>query len=105
MKIEIDEQFVPTKIVCVGRNYSEHAAELGNEVPKEPLLFLKAPSSIIRNGEAIRIPEYSQQVEHEAELAVVIGRACGRLRDTDNPLKYVKGFTCLNDVTARDLQR
>ncbi|HEY0049254.1 MAG TPA: fumarylacetoacetate hydrolase family protein [Pyrinomonadaceae bacterium] len=95
----------PTKIVCVGRNYAEHAAELGNEVPKEPLLFLKAPSALITEGEAIVIPEQSKQVEHEGELAVVIGRECGNLSENDNPFEYVFGYTCLNDVTARDLQR
>jgi 2-keto-4-pentenoate hydratase/2-oxohepta-3-ene-1,7-dioic acid hydratase in catechol pathway len=95
----------PSKIVCVGRNYAEHAAELGNEVPKEPLLFLKAPSALITEGEAIVIPEQSAQVEHEGELAVVIGRACRKLSESDNPLEYVFGYTCLNDVTARDLQR
>ncbi len=96
---------VPSKIVCVGRNYAEHAAELGNEIPKEPLLFLKAPSAIIGNNEAIKIPEQSAQVEHEGELAVVIGRACKNLPDAENPLEYVFGYLCLNDVTARDLQK
>ncbi|MGI8639560.1 MAG: fumarylacetoacetate hydrolase family protein [Pyrinomonadaceae bacterium] len=95
----------PSKIVCVGRNYAEHAAELGNEVPKDPLLFLKAPSAIITEGESILIPEQSNQVEHEGELAVVIGRSCKNLSDNDNPLDYIFGYTCLNDVTARDLQR
>ncbi len=95
----------PSKIVCVGRNYAEHAVELGNEVPKEPLLFLKAPSSLITEGESIVIPESSKQVEHEGELAVVISRECRRLSDDDNPFDYVFGYTCLNDVTARDLQR
>lgn len=95
----------PSKIVCVGRNYAEHAAELGNEVPKEPLLFLKAPSSLITEGEAIIIPEQSKQVEHEGELAVVIGRSCKNISVSLNPLEYVFGYTCLNDVTARDLQR
>lgn len=95
----------PSKIVCVGRNYAEHAAELGNEVPKEPLLFLKAPSAIITEGEAIIIPSQSNQVEHEGELAVVIGRECKKLSETDDPLDYIFGYTCLNDVTARDLQK
>jgi 2-keto-4-pentenoate hydratase/2-oxohepta-3-ene-1,7-dioic acid hydratase in catechol pathway len=95
----------PSKIVCVGRNYTEHAAELGNTVPKEPLLFLKAPSSVITEGESIIIPEHSNQVEHEGELAVVIGRTCKNLSDTDIPLEKVFGYVCLNDVTARDLQR
>ena len=95
----------PSKIVCVGRNYAEHAAELGNEVPSEPLLFLKPPSSIITENENIVIPPQSNQVEHEGELAVVIGRKCKNLNDTANPLDYVFGYCCLNDVTARDLQR
>ena len=108
LKIE-DVRFLPpvapSKIVCVGRNYAEHAAELGNEVPTEPLLFLKSPSSIITEGESIIIPKQSVQVEHEGELAVVIGRACKDLSDDSNPLDYVFGYACLNDVTARDLQR
>jgi 2-keto-4-pentenoate hydratase/2-oxohepta-3-ene-1,7-dioic acid hydratase in catechol pathway len=95
----------PSKIVCVGRNYAEHAAELGNEVPKEPLLFLKAPSSVINSGEKIRLPGVSSQVEHEGELGVVIGRKCSMLLDDDDPISYVLGYTCLNDVTARDLQK
>ena len=95
----------PSKIVCVGRNYVEHAAELGNEVPTEPLLFLKAPSAIITEGGTINIPPQSNQVEHEGELAVVIGRECSNLSDDANPLEYVFGYTCLNDVTARDLQK
>src|SRR5687768_10145376 len=95
----------PSKIVCVGRNYREHAAELGNPMPTEPLLFLKAPSALISDGEAIELPDDSERVEHEGELAVVIGRRCGRMDDVEDPLAYVLGYTCLNDVTARDLQR
>jgi 2-keto-4-pentenoate hydratase/2-oxohepta-3-ene-1,7-dioic acid hydratase in catechol pathway len=95
----------PSKIVCVGRNYAEHAAELGNEVPQEPLLFLKAPSAIINNGDPIRIPSQSHQVEHEGELAVVIGRRCSGLDAEEDALRYALGYTCLNDVTARDLQK
>ena len=95
----------PTKMVCVGRKYAEHAAELGNEVPSAPLLFLKAPSSIIQSGEAIRLPSQSNQVEHEGELGIVIGRRCHALFEDEDPLAYVLGFTCLNDVTARDLQK
>ena len=95
----------PSKIVCVGRNYAEHAAELGNEVPKEPLLFLKAPSALIGDGDEIILPAQSDQVEHEGELAIVIGRACKDLSGGDDSLDYVFGYTCLNDVTARDLQR
>ena len=105
MKIEIGKEFAPSKIVCVGRNYAEHAAELGNEVPVEPLLFLKAPSAIVFDGDEIVVPTLSAQVEHEGELAVVISKTCKDLTDAVNPFDYVLGYACLNDVTARDLQR
>lgn len=105
MKIEIKANFSPSKIVCVGRNYAEHAAELGNDVPTEPLLFLKAPSAVIYDGDAIVLPPQSDQVEHEGELAVIIGRKCKNLTESDDPFAYVRGYICLNDVTARDLQR
>jgi 2-keto-4-pentenoate hydratase/2-oxohepta-3-ene-1,7-dioic acid hydratase in catechol pathway len=95
----------PSKIVCVGRNYVDHAAELGNVVPSEPLLFLKAPSSIIGPDESIVLPSYSQRVDYEGELAVVVGRRCAHLGDADDPLSCLLGYTCLNDVTARDLQK
>jgi len=95
----------PSKIVCVGRNYAEHAAELGNQVPTEPLLFLKAPTAVINSEETIVLPKYSKQVEHEGELAVVIGRRCKSLFDDEDPVSYILGYTCLNDVTARDLQK
>jgi 2-keto-4-pentenoate hydratase/2-oxohepta-3-ene-1,7-dioic acid hydratase in catechol pathway len=95
----------PSKIVCVGRNYREHAAELGNKMPDEPMLFLKAPSAVIASGERIELPPASQQVEHEGELGVVIGRLARKLTEADDPLDYVFGYTCVNDVTARDLQR
>jgi 2-keto-4-pentenoate hydratase/2-oxohepta-3-ene-1,7-dioic acid hydratase in catechol pathway len=95
----------PSKIVCIGRNYAAHAAELGNEVPKEPLMFLKPPSSIIGPEEAIVLTKYSQRVEHEGELALIVGRRCSQLSDADDPLSLVMGYTCLNDVTARDLQK
>src|SRR5579864_1876798 len=95
----------PSKIVCVVRNYAAHAAELGNEVPKEPLIFLKPSSSIIGPEERIVLTKFSQQVEHEGELALVIGRRCSHLRDSDDALSYLLGYTCLNDVTARDLQK
>ncbi|MFL5581198.1 MAG: fumarylacetoacetate hydrolase family protein [Gemmatimonadaceae bacterium] len=94
----------PGKIVCVGRNYRDHAKELGNEVPKEPLLFLKPPSSVLREGEPIRLPGVSQRVEHEAEIGVVIGQTLRRARP-DEALAAVRGIVALNDVTARDLQR
>lgn len=95
----------PSKVVCVGRNYKEHAAELGNTMPDEPLLFLKAPSSVIGDGDSIKLPPESQRVEHEGELGVVIGRRVRKLSDSEDPLSYVLGYTCVNDVTARDLQR
>ena len=99
------EPICPSKIVCVGRNYREHAAELGNKMPDEPLLFLKAPSAIIYSGDEIVLPGASQQVEHEGELGVVIGRVARNIASDEDPLSYVLGYTCVNDVTARDLQR
>ena len=105
MQIEIPESHSPSKIICVGRNYAEHAAELGNDVPKVPLLFLKAPSALIRHEEPIVIPSQSSQVEHEAELAIIIGRDCKDIGDDEDPFQYVRGYTCLNDVTGRDVQR
>jgi len=104
-KIKFLPPVVPSKIVCVGRNYAEHAAELGNDVPKEPLLFLKAPSAVVTDGESILLPHQSRQVEYEGELAVVIGRKCKNLSSVDNLAEYIFGYTILNDVTARDLQR
>ena len=95
----------PSKIVCVGRNYAAHAAELGNEMPREPLIFLKPPSSIIGPDDAILLPSFSNRIEHEAELGVVIGKPCAHLADDEDPLSYVLGYTCVNDVTARDLQK
>ncbi|HLG06358.1 MAG TPA: fumarylacetoacetate hydrolase family protein [Gemmatimonadales bacterium] len=94
----------PSKIVCVGRNYAEHARELGNEVPKAPLLFLKAPSSLIGPGEPIVLPEDSAQVEYEAEIGVVIGKRLHRA-SPGQAEQGIQGFVCLNDVTARDLQK
>ena len=95
----------PQKIVCVGRNYAAHAAELGNEVPKEPLIFLKPPSAIIGPGEPIVLPPQSPKVEHEGELGLVIGKKCAHLKESDDALSYLLGYTCVNDVTARDLQK
>jgi len=94
----------PTKIVCVGRNYVEHAKELGNDVPKIPLIFLKPPSSIINPGETIYLPPQSKQVEHEAELVVVIGKRARNVTAEDAK-NYILGYTVGNDVTARDLQK
>jgi len=94
----------PTKIVCVGRNYPEHARELGNEPPKEPLIFLKPPSSLIASGDSIVYPSLSERVDFEGELGVVIGKRARHVKASD-AYDYVLGYTCVNDVTARDLQR
>jgi 2-keto-4-pentenoate hydratase/2-oxohepta-3-ene-1,7-dioic acid hydratase in catechol pathway len=104
-EVELLAPVLPSKVVCVGRNYREHAAELGNKMPEEPLLFLKAPSSIIGNGDTIELPPESKRVEHEGELGVVIGRRARHISAEEDPLSYVLGYTCVNDVTARDLQR
>jgi 2-keto-4-pentenoate hydratase/2-oxohepta-3-ene-1,7-dioic acid hydratase in catechol pathway len=104
-EISLCAPVTPSKIVCVGRNYREHAAELGNKMPTEPLLFLKAPSAVIASGDRIELPQASQQVEHEGELGVIIGRQARNLSSAEDPLEYVFGYTCVNDVTARDLQR
>src|SRR5262245_31455076 len=96
---------LPSKVVCVGRNYVEHAAELGNEVPREPLLFLKPSTSVIGHQDVVRLPTQSKQVEHEAELAVVIGAPGARRVDRSGAAAAIFGYTCANDVTARDLQR
>ena len=96
---------LPSKVVCVGRNYAEHAAELGNAVPKEPLLFLKPTTSVIGPHDPVRLPPQSHQVEHEAELTVVIGAAGARRVDRAAAGAAVFGYACANDVTARDLQR
>jgi 2-keto-4-pentenoate hydratase/2-oxohepta-3-ene-1,7-dioic acid hydratase in catechol pathway len=94
----------PSKIVCVGRNYVEHAREHGAEVPKAPLLFLKPPSALIGNDEPIILPPASSQVEHEAEIGIVIGTRLQRVTPAEAEAG-IRGFVCLNDVTARDLQR
>ena len=94
----------PSKIVCIGRNYLEHARELGNQVPERPLIFFKPPSSLIAGGEAIVLPPESERVEHEGEIAVVIGRTARRVKAAD-AWDHVAGIAPLNDVTARDLQK
>lgn len=94
---------VPGKIVCVGRNYPQHAAERGEEVPEYPLLFLKPPSAVIGPDESIVLPPQSARVDYEAELAVVIGKR-GRWLDVEEAMSIVAGYTIANDVTARDLQ-
>lgn len=94
----------PTKIVCVGRNYPEHARELGNEIPAEPLIFLKPVSSLIADGDEIVYPALSQRVDFEGELGVIIGRRAHRVKRAD-AMNYVLGYTVVNDITARDLQK
>lgn len=95
----------PGKIVCVGRNYREHAKELGNEVPREPLIFLKPPSSVIAGGEAIRLPSsFSQQVEHEGEIGVVVGARLSNASES-TARDSIAAIVAVNDVTARDLQK
>jgi 2-keto-4-pentenoate hydratase/2-oxohepta-3-ene-1,7-dioic acid hydratase in catechol pathway len=95
----------PSKIVCVGRNYKAHAAELGNEVPKEPLLFFKPSSSLIGPGGMVRRPKISERVDFEGELCVVIGKTCYKLGEDEDVRPYILGYTCLNDISARDLQK
>ena len=95
---------LPSKIVCVGRNYRAHAAELGHAVPEQPLLFLKPPSALLPTEFTIRLPSASEKVEHEAELAVVVG-ALARNVSPERALEHVLGYTAFNDVTARDIQK
>jgi len=94
----------PSKIVCVGRNYREHAAELGHDVPTEPLIFLKPPSSLLAPGANIVRPKISQRVDYEGELGVIIAMSCRHLGPDDDVRPYILGYTAVNDVTARDLQ-
>lgn len=95
----------PSKIVCVGRNYREHARELGNEIPTHPLLFFKPPSSLLKPGGAIRLPAASERVDFEGELALVIGRRARNLKPDENWRHVVRGLTLANDISARDLQK
>ena len=95
----------PSKIVCVGRNYCEHAAELGNEVPTEPLLFFKPPSSLLAPGAPVRRPNIAERVDYEGELGVVMAKPCHQLAEEEDVRPYILGYTCVNDVTARDLQK
>jgi 2-keto-4-pentenoate hydratase/2-oxohepta-3-ene-1,7-dioic acid hydratase in catechol pathway len=103
-EVELLAPCTPTKIVAVGRNYAEHAAELGNVVPSEPLLFFKPPSAVVGPGAPVMLPPQSERVEHEAELCLVIGRRCRNVTP-EAAWQHVLGVTCGNDVTARDLQR
>ena len=93
----------PTKIVCIGRNYADHAAELGSEVPDRPLLFLKAPNALASHGDTVTVPGGKDRIDWEAELAVVIGEQCKAV-DADDAMDVVAGFTCMNDVSNRDDQ-
>ncbi len=95
----------PSKIVCVGRNYRDHAKELGNEVPTEPLLFFKPPSSLLAPGAPILLPAISQRIDFEGELAIVIGKRARKLKRAEDIRPYIRGLTLANDVTARDLQK
>src|SRR5256714_9294769 len=94
-----------SKIVCVGRNYREHAAEFGHDAPIEPLIFLKPPSALLSPGGQIRRPKVSERVDHEGELGVVVARTCYKVGLDEDVHPYILGYTCVNDVTARDLQR
>ena len=94
----------PTKVIAVGRNYADHAAEMGSEVPTEPLIFLKPATAVVGPGDAVRYPPESSNVHHEGELAAVIGKVAHRVA-VEDALGYVIGYTGANDVTARDLQR
>ncbi|MBV9342011.1 MAG: fumarylacetoacetate hydrolase family protein, partial [Acidobacteria bacterium] len=94
----------PSKIVCVGRNYREHASELGHAVPREPLIFLKPPSALLDPGARIVRPRISSRVHYEGELGVVIGKRCRHVLPDEDVRAYILGYTCINDVTARDLQ-
>jgi 2-keto-4-pentenoate hydratase/2-oxohepta-3-ene-1,7-dioic acid hydratase in catechol pathway len=95
----------PSKIICVGRNYRDHAKELGNEPPTEPLIFMKPPSSIIGPGDKIVRPRISERVDFEGELGVIIKEPCRNVGENEDVRRYILGYTCVNDVTARDLQK
>lgn len=103
-KLTILPPILPSKILCMGRNYAAHAAETDGQVPTEPLIFSKPSTSVIGPGEEIVLPSLSQEVHHEAELAIVIGRIC-RSVPVENAADVIMGYMCANDVTARDLQR
>ncbi len=103
-KVCLHAPVTPSKIVCVGRNYAAHAAELGNAVPEEPLIFLKPPSTLIGPGDAVVYPAISKRVDHEGELALVIGKLCHRI-EAEDAADVIFGYTVANDVTARDLQK
>jgi 2-keto-4-pentenoate hydratase/2-oxohepta-3-ene-1,7-dioic acid hydratase in catechol pathway len=95
----------PSKIVCVGRNYRDHATELGNEVPKEPLLFQKPPSALLAPGGTVVMPKLSKRVDYEGELGVVLGKRCRNMAPDEDARTYIRGYVLVNDVTARDIQK
>ncbi len=95
---------VPSKVVAIGINYRDHAGEMGHDLPEDPVIFLKPPTAVIGPGDEIVRPEQSQRVDHEAELALVIGKQCKGVKAAD-AAQYIFGYTCCNDVTARDLQK
>ncbi|MFG2748768.1 fumarylacetoacetate hydrolase family protein [Streptomyces xanthophaeus] len=103
-KVRLLPPVLPNKVVAVGRNYAEHAAELGNEVPDAPITFFKPSTSVVGSGDPITYPSFSQDVHHEAELAVVIGRMCREV-PRERVKDVILGYTCANDVTARDVQQ
>lgn len=94
----------PSKIVCIGRNYAKHADELGNDVPDRPLLFLKGPNTVASHGDEISLPKGKEKIDHEAELAVVIGKQARNVAEEDAH-EYIEGYTCFNDISNRDDQR
>jgi 2-keto-4-pentenoate hydratase/2-oxohepta-3-ene-1,7-dioic acid hydratase in catechol pathway len=100
----VDGMFQPTKIVAIGLNYFDHARELNMPIPESPLLFLKPPSSVIGNGEAIIYPALTKELHYEGELAIIVGKKARHVT-RDEAQRYIAGYTCANDVTARDLQR
>jgi len=104
-QVELLPPVTPSKVICVGRNYREHANELSNEIPAEPLIFFKPPSSILRPGGAIQLPAVAERVDYEGELALVIGRRTRHFKPDGEWREVVRGFTLANDVTARDLQK
>jgi len=103
-RVSVLAPVMPSKIVAVGVNYRDHAEEMGRTLPHEPLIFLKPSSAVIGPGEEIVYPEMSGRVDYEGELAVVMKKKARRLRETEDVFSYILGYTCLNDVTARDLQ-
>ena len=102
-KIEILPPVDPTKIVCVGLNYKDHAEETNSEIPERPMLFLKTPNTIIGHEDTIELPSGKERVDYEAELAVIIGKQCKNV-DKEEAMEVVRGFTCLNDISNRDDQ-